>query len=181
KSDPARRRRRDPLVSADHHCLQTTAPSLRQTDDLLSTRDAHAWRVAGNLDHFDAKRSADAARIPGRRLALWYRTRIRRTTKTGRNRASVFDRRKICGSRRGIANFGRQHLLRETRFLPRGAGARARRLHFRLSSARSAALWCRGIRQRRQGDQSRRKTEASAEPIRCAWTLHFPRSSIVRE
>src|SRR6266480_3238763 len=55
KSDLARGGLRDPLVSADHHCLQTTAPGLRQTDDLLSARHPHARWVAGNLDHFDAK------------------------------------------------------------------------------------------------------------------------------
>src|SRR5207248_3900668 len=45
------------------------------------------------------------------------------------------------------------------------------------SSARSTALWCGGIRQHRQSDQPRRKTEESAEPVRRARTIHFRRSS----
>ena len=60
-----RRRRRHASFSDHEDRLQTTAAGLRQTDDLLSARHAHARRFARSPDHLHAERFADAARFLG--------------------------------------------------------------------------------------------------------------------
>src|SRR5207237_9793805 len=86
---------------------------------------------------------------------------------------SVFDRREIHWRFRRVLDFGRQHFLRETRFLSRRARDQKRRLHFRLSSARSATLRRGRVRQKWACDHSVRKAETTENPFRLSRSLRL--------
>src|SRR5438445_319249 len=157
----SRRRRRNTPLSADENRLQTASPNIRQTDDLLSAGDFNARRPTRGAHHLDSKRSANAGRLFGRGGATRHSDRVRRAAETGRDRTSLFDRREIYWELGCIAHSWRQHFLWETRLLSRRTRHRAWRVHFWISSARSATLRRRRVRRRGQGNQSRGKTKTT--------------------
>ena len=66
--------------------------------------------------------------------------RIRGATEAGGNRAGFPDRRGFHRRLRCVIDSGRQHFLRPSRFLPGSSRDRSRRVHFRISGARSGTL-----------------------------------------
>src|SRR5213080_4811085 len=91
----SRRWRGNTSISADENRLQTAPPDIRQTDDLLSPGDFDARRPTRGAHHHDTEGFANAPQLFGRRRATRYSHRVRRATETGRDRASIFDRREI--------------------------------------------------------------------------------------